>query len=386
MNSYTSGAKQGVDLEHLQLKRLVRELQTRVDGMDILNYYDAQNVSEQPNNWGTQLVHSCLIDKVEPHHTNGDASPSASLLNERLYYNCWSYGGGDILWFLQKMEGTGRAGVIPVLSKLLQGGTKSPTDFLAEISKYFVQTTRVATIPTYNVNVLSSWLQIHPYLVKARGLDVDVLQEMYVGYDEEEIRLVFPHFWQGKLVGWQKRRLDDPRWPMTPVDSTGKNPKYKNSFSFPKDETLYNWHNAQKSKEVLVLEGPVTVLKSMSLAKKLPEQSNLLRSAVSTFGAKVTETQIRVLRSVPKVVVWFDSDPAGWAGSIKLIKGLMNYTNVWVVPNLGVEGDLVDLTDSEALGLLQSAVPSSLQLPLLEETLREYTRQTKQKTQSIRMR
>jgi hypothetical protein len=98
--------------------------------------------------------------------------------------------------------------------------------------------------------------------------------------------IVFPHFWESKLVGWQHRwlnhGLDTPKWL----------PKYTNTSDFPKARTLYNYDCAMKNptNRVIVCESVPTVLFLESM--KLP--------AIATFGSGVTEAQLRMMR-------WFEN-------------------------------------------------------------------------------
>src|SRR6476659_8685083 len=124
--------------------QLLRRKISLIDPYEVLRMYGARNVSpHKKENGQTELIHSCLIDRVEPHHSNGDENPSASLNAELLKYSCFSYGGGDLLWLIQKMEGTDRRGVLAVLSRLLQGKEQTSEQFLDELERIFVKDQRV---------------------------------------------------------------------------------------------------------------------------------------------------------------------------------------------------------------------------------------------------
>src|SRR4051812_1469073 len=97
-------------------KRLYRNVLAKVDGMAVLEHYGAKNIVRN----GDELIHSCLLDKVHPHHSHGDSSPSASLNDERMLYNCWSFGGGDIVWLVQEMEGISRRRALQRLAEFIE--------------------------------------------------------------------------------------------------------------------------------------------------------------------------------------------------------------------------------------------------------------------------
>jgi DNA primase len=71
-----------------------------------------------------------------------------------------------------------------------------------------------------------------------------------------------------------------------------------------------------------------------------------VRNTVATFGASVTQGQIDLLKPLDQVVVWFDADPAGEAGELKLLEELHRHAEVWRVrPAYGK--DLADIETAE---------------------------------------
>lgn len=349
----------------LQPQMLLKECQAKIDARDVLDHYGAMNVFELNG----ELIHSCLLDRVHPHHSNGDTNPSAALHTQKLKYNCFSLGGGDLIWFIQQMEELDSVrDVLPILSKFFKENYQSVDDLLEELDSYFKTDSTGLSLPYYHRRVLDAWLVIHPYMTIDRGIHPEVLKRYSVGWDESVNKIVIPHFWKGTLVGWQKRKLDSPHWPKTPqfekiVDKDGNEhqvptPKYKNSKAFPKYETLYNWDTVKERKktEVLVVESVLSVLK----AETFREQGDLSWDGVlSTFGSKVTDHTVKHLSTFEKVIVWFDNDKSGWYGALKLIKQLSVFTNLWIV--LPEDNrDLADLTHQEAIQIRETALPASL--------------------------
>lgn len=310
-----------------------KTMRAMLDMRAVLEHYGAQNVSEAVSSDGTtELIHSCLLDRVEPHHRNGDANPSASLNVEKGLYVCYNYWGGDVLHLIAKLEGTDLDGAVPAVTGLLSGSTKTTETFIEQLQRFFANYDRdtVIDLPSYSERVLDPWMVCHPYMYDERRVSLEAQAALRIGYDERENRIVFPHFWQGKLVGWQKRAIPGrPGWPGT----VPANPKYRNSTNFPKSETLYGYDLA------CVTGGPVVVVESpMSVARALTHR---IPGVVATFGAKVSPQQIRLLSDFPKVTVWFDADGAGLAGQRKLVEGLYRQTQVMVVePEVG--RDLAD--------------------------------------------
>lgn len=339
-----------------------------IDPYDVLDRYDAKNVSVMKSSAGDQLLHSCLIDRVDPHHTNGDSHPSATLHMEQKLYHCFSYGGGDLFWLLQKMEDCDAEGLIPILSELVTDVVKTKEDFLSEIEGLLKSEERVTNIPTYVTRVLEPWLMIHPYMTDVRGISEEVLIDHWVGYDERETRIVLPHFWEGKLVGWQKRRLDHPAFPMTPYVDGRPGPKYQNSPNFPKNETLYQSTNLGHD-EVLIMEGVVSVLRAETLAEEGSVNFNLGKCA-ATFGAKISDTQLEYLRQFRKVTLWMDNDLAGVGAALRLAKNLERFCQVEIVNESLFRGDLADLSPEEVGQALETRESSIFGVLRLEERFR----------------
>jgi DNA primase len=96
-----------------------------------------------------------------------------------------------------------------------------------------------------------------------------------------------------------------------------------------------------------------------------------VRNVVATFGAKVSEGQIALLREYEKVIVWFDADPAGMAGERRLLEGLHRHTETFrVTPTKGKDmADLVDL-DEFARYTMFHTMPGSIRLGEIDHARR----------------
>jgi DNA primase len=189
--------------------------------------------------------------------------------------------------------------------------------------------------------VLEPWLLIHPYLTEVRGISEDNLMRFKVGFNGESNRIVLPHFFGGALVGWQTRRLVK--------DGT---PKYLSSMDFPKYETLFNYDGSRDV--VAAVEAPMTVVAKAHLTHM-----------EATFGAQVTEKQVRLLAKHRRVILAFDNDKAGWKATRAVGDALGSYSEVFVAAHPYAE-DLGDLPDEEVSRILdEQVVPYSLWRPPL---------------------
>lgn len=328
-------------LPDFEKERLCREL---------LEEFGAVNVK---SNSKGELIHSCCL----PYglHANGDRSPSASLNYQKLTYNCYGCGGGGLLWFIATCRGTSSADARRWLAN--ETGTGAEEQTLASLLEFFdavyAQRPEMASpIPTMDARLLEPYRQIHPYMTENRHCPMDSLIAHNVGYGEFRMnlgtmesprwvtspRIVLPHFWKGKLVGWQSRRLLP--------DGT---PKYHNTPDFPKDTTLYDYD--PKQRVAIVVESVLSILRHSHR-----------HHMVGTFGASVTERQMRFLSHYERVVLWMDNDNAGWRATAELGEWLESYMPVYVAPSpwAADPGDMDEATVDE---ILADATPFALWTP-----------------------
>lgn len=306
---------------------------------------------------------------VMPWHD--DRNPSASLSYEKLTYKCFSCGsGGGLIWLIRVIRDGSYADAKRWVSDLsgVEGGEYDLASMLHLLEALYAEPDKARTpVPTFSPRALEPWAFIHPWLTDpveefGRGIPEENVVRMQVGYAEEypmgldvhgdlrppSERIVVPHFWRGKLVGWQSRRLVNdgtPKWLSTP--------------DMPKDTSLYGPPETMALDEVLVVESPMTVLRHVH---HLP--------ILATFGADVTDYQVRLLSEFEKVTVWMDNDDAGWRSTLGyvddtgtdhpgLIDRLARRTNVWAVDSdWSVDG--ADMDDQTAADLYAGAVPAVL--------------------------
>lgn len=296
---------------------------------------------------GYELIHSCCLPFGS--HAHGDKSPSASLNFSKLTYNCLGCGtSGGLLWLIGVCRGESPDRTRQWLQKVsgLSDDPESLGNLLRLLDAIFDDsaTGHREPIPRLDPSVLDPWRVIHPWVTEVRGIPRSTAERFQIGYGylktwlgEELIeseRIVIPHFWQGDLVGWQSRRLAN--------DGTAK---YLSSPQLPKDETLYNL----AGREALVVESPMSVLSKWHLAPQME----------ATFGAKVTDRQLRLLSRHSDVTLWMDNDEAGWKATRSVGDFLVDHCPVWVVDS-PYDADPADLDDDTFSQLLESRVPYAL--------------------------
>jgi hypothetical protein len=330
-----------------------------------------------------EMIHGCLLPGGQ--HSDQQRNPTASLNYKKLTYKCLGCNqSGGLLWFIGIMRGTSAAQARKWLSK--ETGTEGQVQELAKLLSLFdalyAGESVKAVIPKMSPNLLTPWLKIHPYMTEERGIPEETLIHFMVGYGEIQIgppedhvmshRIVFPLFWKGDLVGWQTRRIFN--------DGT---PKYHFSPDFPRDRALYNYN--PRRKRAIVVESQMSTLKHFH---GIPE-------IVATFGASVSDEQIRYLRTFPEIVLCMDNGKGGWDAvqgiydnRKRLVRpglgeALAPYSNVFVYENTYMAGrdeegrpiwlDPADFTTDIMSDLVDRAVPYPLWRPPDNSELREYS-------------
>jgi hypothetical protein len=297
-----------------------------------------------------ELIHGCVLPWGN--HKDQSRNPTASLNYLKLTYKCLGCGsGGGLLWLIQVMrgsEGEGSKAARAWLNK--ETGLGQQIMDLGKLVQYLdalydKRGNQRNPIPTYSAKVLEPWLLIHPYLTdpieaKGRGIPVEAVTRLKLGYDSARDRIIIPHFMGESLVGWQARRLSasDP-------DLV----KYRNSPDFPKDQSIYNYDYI--APETTVVEAPLSAAKHV-----------LDIHIEATFGATLTERQLQLLSKHNYLVFWFDNDPAGWKATRAACEMLCRYTTVMVVESpWAQDAGAVDTEDAKEL--IAGAIPWSLWEP-----------------------
>lgn len=286
---------------------------------------------------GDELIHSCLLPFGL--HRNGDRNPSASFNVDKLVYNCFTCGGGSLLWATQNILQISRDEALRILQAKVSPANFSTSKFIESLEKMWKDDVEDIVLPRYSAKMLEPWQCYSTYLDE-RKVSQEVQRLMRTGINFENMdqysggwitqpRLVIPHFFGGELRGWSMRKLAP--------EQVG--PKYKHTPSFPKDLTLFNYDRAKISNVVYLVESPLSVLVMMSQG---------IDNVVATFGAMVTNRQIEIMRRFERVIVFPDGDKAGYSALLKPKFGvadrLSKFADVWVVDH-GIEGDSFNRKD-----------------------------------------
>lgn len=323
---------------------------------DLLTEFGVDRISANPRTG--ELVHGCL---VSGYHQDQARNPTASLNYRKLTYNCLGcQAHGGLLWFIATMRKCSTSDAYKWMEDTSGiAPTSVDLDMLLAIISESYNPTRMTTdiIPTYSERTLDPWLvHRHPMLLDGDAefgipgwhIREENLNLMKVGWDPEEDRIVIPHFWKDKLVGWQGRRI----WKF-------QGPKYKSTPDFPKDQTLYNFDPRKRYDHVVVMESPRSVLSKVHLQVEMSKPTVF----AGTFGAEITKQQIQLLARAERVIWFLDPDEAGWKAMVGtednpgVVTRLMPYTQNFTVKNPW-DADPADLSDDDFLSLVSDPVPS----------------------------
>lgn len=292
-----------------------------------------------------ELITSCVLPFGN--HTDQDRNPTASLNYQKLLYNCLGscQAGGSIIWLIGTARDTSGPEARRWLAKKTRSTGETDGESLSKLLEYFdsvyAPTKRTKDpIPYMDARVLDPWLVPNEYktayLVLMRGILEENVERFKLGYGvfKGSRRIVIPHFWRERLVGWQTRRLVD--------DGT---PKYLASPDLPKSQTVFNYN---PDVPAVVVEAPLSAVSKDHMAH-----------VEATFGATVTDDQLRLLSMHRKVILFMDNDKAGWKATDRIGEGLSAYSQVLVVENPW-NADALDLDDQTFGQLVEDAVPYAL--------------------------
>lgn len=207
--------------------------------------------------------------------------------------------------------------------------SKEQTDLLIQCSKHFV--------PLIDDNGDKMIGDIYDYAVE-RGLDNSTIQSLKLGainYSRFQNRLVFPIMFNGKLVSYEGRRID-----------VGDD-KYYRVRSTPSSNILYNYDNAKKEKNVILVEGVFD-------AAMLYQRGY---NVVACFGSNISTNQIILLSIFDKVFLALDGDVAGNKGVDDAKKLIREESNLYYRVHMpaGVDSAHPSMTEKRFFQLLKKS-------------------------------
>lgn len=256
------------------------------------------------------------------HHQHGDRTGKLYINRDKLLANCWIYGGLNLTQLVANIKSISYDEAAEYIRQFNNDSIPQDT-FIKEIEGLFSEkeSPKSMALPYFNPTLLDQWDKPHSWF-KERGITETTRESYICGYKEDTDAIVLPHFFDGKLVGWQYRHLSSL-------------PKYQNTANFPRKTTLWNYDNA-----ILDSQPPI-IVESVATALMLISRNY---SAIATFGAQITPDQTKLLRIFSNgIILAPDNDEGGVIWESRMIYDLSKYIPLW---RLGlVEGNKSDLAD-----------------------------------------
>lgn len=322
-------------------------------------------------------------------HTHGDTTGKFAIHPEKMVYNCYVCGGGSLLSLVMELNGWDSETAENYLRQFA-GDTRTDTAFVDDFLSAFAKDAerRAEVMPFFNGRVLEKYEPAYEWGA-ANGLNEVGIRHYNVLYAPHAVKrsphagryadtpdyvgpaVMWPHWWNKRLVGWQSRWLGCTScWhdhaPGLNCDTCGCDElfmprpefvkKWTNTVDFPKENTLYGYqfakvYKADVKNRPTMIEIPFNdKLYVVESAKTVLKLYQLGRLAVGTFGSNVNDAQLRLLRRFQSgIVLCKDNDKAGSEWFTQLYDYLVRYVPLEAIAEVpGVKGDLADLSDAEA--------------------------------------
>lgn len=317
--------------------------------IDIDQIEDALDI-EVVKTMGSEDIARCPL----PSHGGFDNNPSFSINREKLVYYCFACGvGGNILDLIARILDVDYDEAYKFCRTYSSSDTATFDSFGDRLENIFASKqdkSSYSPLPRFSFGVIEQWEKAPTDYFEKRGINCYGREEFRLGFDPNHSRgdyvgpaAIVPHIFEGGLVGYQERWIDEDR-PKTI-------PKYTNTKGFPKRETLFGYDLAVRnnSEPVVVVESALTAVYVHQLG--FP--------SVATFGVSVTDEQIKLLQSFSwGVILAFDNDAAGHNAADVVSERLHKTIPVHVLSVPGEDKtDLNDLPTIKVVELVKSAEP-----------------------------
>jgi DNA primase len=313
---------------------IIEEIKFRNDIVDVISGYVTLKRS------GSGFVGLC------PFHS--ERTPSFHIVPERGFFYCFGCGaGGDVIWFIRKIENLDYAGAVELLAK--RAGITLPERAGDKQAEHSVKKTRILEINREAARFFHAQLLASPaaldYLSR-RGLAMPTIKHFGLGYAPDKFDAVQNHMTglgftveeltaaficgisskTGKPFDYFRGRI------MFPIIDVGGDviafggrslgdamPKYLNTSdtpAFKKSRSLFalNFARHNCAERLILCEGYMDVIALHAAG---------FTNAVATLGTALTDEQARLMKRYTKqVIITYDSDEAGQNAADKAFRVL----------------------------------------------------------------
>lgn len=272
-----------------------------ISPQEIVRLLELQN----PRVENDELWASCPMGSIN--HKRGDKKPSWSINLKSQKHFCFSCGySGNLVSAVMQKRGLKKAqaineiyGELSVIEmmELMDGGASDyePKDIIEIEGKDDVE----------------RWSEVRHQYWYDRGFTEETIMKWKLGYSSKMNRVTVPVWFEGVLVGWTARAVNNTN-----------SIKWFHSEGLVREKLLFGYDRAEGDTCILV-EAPLSVI--------MLDQYGY-NNAVATFGSIISEGQARLIRSrFDNVVVFLDPDEAGRVGTRRVISLLEDFCEVFVV-------------------------------------------------------
>lgn len=281
----------------------------RTDIKDVLRLLGSEKFIDS----GESVQTNCILARWT-HQSGKDSRPSLGVKEEQgmSYCHCFTCGfSGGLLSLVREYS----KHALPE-GLINDEQVKQIIDFIfvaedEEVTLPVITTEKVSP-PDHMVESLGVW---NDYFSR-RGIALETFEKWNLGYHDGTQRVLFPVYDDKEIVGIVGR---------TVVDDGVKWKNYPSKFK--KSHCLMGLHLKQDQKKLVVVEGPIDVVKVNEALKNHPDFW-----CVGTLGAEPSKIQMQLLvENAEEVIIMYDNDASGKRGRKSLIDTLSDRVVLSVV-------------------------------------------------------
>lgn len=186
------------------------------------------------------------------------------------------------------------------------------------------------------------------YLAQRGVTDEKIIEAYELKYNAAMDAVVFPIMRDGKLYGWQARKIDPKEGELRLISQR----------SFFKSKFLLNYDRAKKFQRVVIVEGPFDCLHV--------ENSERNITGVASLGKNISQDQIKLILDLPSSQIYLGLDPDAYEEVYEVIKRIGFGKNLYRIWPPSHRKDFGECTKDEVLDAVLSAIPTVSQSDVLD--------------------
>ena len=315
--------------------------------IDVEDYLDCLEIRNVSRSTETEFQFSCPY----PAHVMGDRTPSAYMNTETTAFICYSCKakGNAVSFAADMLKVTPIAAVRMLKQRYSPGGIDPDARNMTEEIRKIIHKSKPkrreneildeSVLDAYHVDWPVQLYQNGHYAdpwaryIFDRGFSIATLMQWQFGYSFAFGRITLPiRDEHGCLIGIKARALDDrkPKYLNLHDRKNGVNPFLKNDVVFALDRAL---KSPNYDGSLIIVEGELNAVAMHSLGYE---------NTVAINGSYFGDRQIKLIKEhADRVVIFFDSDEAGFSATRDVAETLLPFLFVEVCPDH--DGDPADM-------------------------------------------